>query len=42
MQDDGIKADAVKEAEVDGQFLDIVEYRTSDFDDGKLGGMGGV
>ena len=42
MQDDGIKADAVKEGEVGGKLLDLVEDCAADFDDGELCGMGGV
>ena len=36
MKDDRVEADAVEEAEVDGELVDIVENGTADLDDGEL------
>jgi hypothetical protein len=42
VQNDGVESDAVQEADTDGQFIQLVEDGTSNFDDGKLGRLGGI
>lgn len=42
MENDGIETNAVEEAEVDGELINLVEDGATDFDDGKFGGVGGV
>ena len=42
MENDRVKADTVEEAEVDGELFDLVKNCAADFDDGKLGGVGGI
>ena len=42
MKDDRVEADAVEEAEVDGELLYVVEDGTANLDDGEFGGMGRV
>ena len=42
MENDRVKADAVEETEAVSKLVYLVEYRTTDLDDGKLGGVGGI
>ena len=42
MEDDRVEADAIEEAEIDGEFIYIVEDGTADLDDGEVCGVGGV
>jgi hypothetical protein len=39
VQDDGVEPNTVQEADTEGQFIQLVENGTSNFDDGKLGGL---
>ena len=42
MEDNGVEADTVEEAEVDGELLYVVEDGASDLDDCELCGVGRV
>ena len=42
VENDGVESNTVQEAEADGQFLQLVEDGTSNFDDGELCGFGGI
>ena len=42
VEDDGIEADAVEEAEVDCELVDVVEDGAADLDDGEFCGVGGI
>lgn len=42
VEDDRVEADTVKEAETRGEFVNLVEDGTSDLDDRKFCGVGGI
>ena len=42
MENNGVETDTVEEAEIDGKFVDLVEYGTADFDDCEFCRMRGV
>ena len=42
MEDNGVKADAVEEAEVESKLIYLVEDGTADLDDGEFCGVGGI
>ena len=39
VQDDGVESNTIQETNADGQFIQLVEDGTSDFDDGEFGGL---
>jgi hypothetical protein len=39
MEDDRVQSYTVQERQREGKLVDLVEHRTSDFDDGELGGV---
>jgi hypothetical protein len=39
MEDDGVEANTVEEGERKREFLDVIEDRTADLDNGKPGGV---
>lgn len=42
MEDDGVEANTVEEAEVEGELVYLVKDGTADLDDGELCGVGGI
>ena len=42
MEDNGVEADAVEEAEVESKLVYLVEDGTADLDDGEFCGVGGI
>jgi len=40
MEDDGVKSNTIEEAKAEREFIELVQYSTANFDDGKFGGMG--
>lgn len=42
VQHNGVEPDARQKAEAERKFVELLEHRTADLDDCKLGGVGGV